>query len=68
MVECQLPKLNTGVRFPSPAPKRRTPYHMIWRPSFHIELRSLSQLGRDLVFMEDTTPIAANMVMMELPP
>lgn len=21
MVECQLPKLNTGVRFPSPAPK-----------------------------------------------
>ncbi len=23
MVECQLPKLNTGVRFPSPAPARR---------------------------------------------
>ena len=22
MVECQLPKLNTGVRFPSPAPRR----------------------------------------------
>ena len=23
MVECQLPKLNTGVRFPSPAPKSK---------------------------------------------
>ena len=23
MVECQLPKLNTGVRFPSPAPKQK---------------------------------------------
>ncbi len=29
MVECQLPKLNTGVRFPSPAPKN---------DKFHMEL------------------------------
>ena len=25
MAECQLPKLNTGVRFPSPAPNSRVP-------------------------------------------
>lgn len=34
----------------------------------YILLRSLSQLGRERVLMEETTPIAANIVMMEEPP
>ena len=33
MVECQLPKLNTGVRFPSPAPAQKFP------PPFRFRLR-----------------------------
>ena len=31
-------------------------------------MRSFSQLGRDRVLMEEITPMAANMVMMEEPP
>ena len=36
MVECQLPKLNTGVRFPSPAPKNKIPESIQpeWIPGF----------------------------------
>ena len=28
MAECQLPKLNTGVRFPSPAPEKATSFNL----------------------------------------
>ena len=31
MVECQLPKLNTRVRFPSPAPKSETPQSLLYQ-------------------------------------
>ena len=34
----------------------------------YILLRSLSQLGRERVLMEETTPMAATMGMMEEPP
>ncbi len=37
------------------------------RPAYNVFL-SLSQEGRDRVFTDDTTPMAANMVMMDDPP